>query len=47
MVNILANIVQIVVLSSGADAFLGVDGTLELPQIGIWTNGALEDRFEL
>jgi hypothetical protein len=47
VIDILAHVVQIIVLSSGADAFLSIDGTLEFSQISVRTNGALENRFEL
>jgi hypothetical protein len=42
MVAVLANIIEIIVLSSGTNAFLRVDGTLESCEIRIWVNGAEE-----
>jgi hypothetical protein len=47
MINVFANIVQIIVLSTSANAFLSIHGTLQLGHFGICIDGSLEDRLEL
>lgn len=47
MVAVLADIVEIVVLATGADAFLAVDSTLQLIKRVRLGDGAEEDGLEL
>ena len=47
MVNILANIIQIIMLSSCSNALLGVDSSLPLGHVTVRVNCAHEDGLEL
>lgn len=47
MVAVLAYIVEIIVFAAGTNAFLRVDSTLELGEVGARIYGAEEDGLEL
>ena len=47
MVDILADVVQVVVLAAGSDTLLGVDGSLPLGHVAVGVHGAHEDGLEL
>ena len=47
VVAVLADIVEVIVLSSGANAFLRVDGALERGKVRVWVNGAEENGLVL
>ena len=47
MVNILANIIQIIVLAPSPDALLGVDSSLPLGHVTVGIHSANKDGLEL
>lgn len=47
MIDVLANVVQIVVLSTCTNAFLGVDYTSPLGHVTVGIDSAKENRFKL
>ena len=47
VITILADVVEIVVLSAGADAFLRVGRAFQLGKVGIGVHGFEEDGFVL
>jgi len=47
VVRVLAYILEIVVLSTGTDTLLRVEGALELGELGVGIDGAKEDGFVL
>jgi len=47
VVGVLANVVEVVVLAAGADALLGVAGSLQPAELRVRGGGAEEHGFEL
>ena len=47
MVDVFPDIVQIIMLSSGADTLLAVARTDQLGHVAIWSDGAQKDGFKL
>lgn len=47
VVNVLANIIQIVVFATGTDALLRVDGAFPLGHVAVGVNSAQENGLEL
>ena len=47
MVHILSHVIQIIVLSSGADALLGVGGTLQSGHLEVGVTGSQKQRLIL
>ena len=47
MVYIFANIIQVIMLSSSTNTFLGVDNSYPFGHITVWIDSPKEKRFEL
>lgn len=47
MVDIFADIVQVVMLSTGANALLRVHGSFQLGKVAVWIGDSEEQRLEL
>lgn len=47
MVDILSNVVEIIMLSSGTNTLLSVDGSFQLGAVTVWIGDTKEQRFEL
>lgn len=47
VVDVLADVLEVVVLSTGPDALLAIGSSLESAKLAIWIDYSLEDRLEL